>query len=185
MFASNHLGELIALLLNCQNLSNPYSTCTYGSHNTARNISKNIPKGCLFITSSHIYRLRKIHITFLAKPDYTRTNLLSANNQILKAQYSFLPPSWSTAHAHVVNTSCIIHPNPPTSQPNPDRMVCIAAAVNPGRAREEEGGRGLNRPHVWQFGGKMSHGKEKGRKGHADRCRGGRGRRVFQLMFSN
>ena len=32
-------------------------------------------------------------------------------------------------------------------------MVCIAA-VNPVRA-----GSGLNRPHVWQFGGKMSHGK--------------------------
>ena len=41
-----------------------------------------------------------------------------------------------------------------------ERMVCIAA-VNPacpaprGRGRES----GLNRPHVWQFGGKMSRGK--------------------------
>ena len=33
-------------------------------------------------------------------------------------------------------------------------MVCIAA-VNPAWPREG----GLNRPHVWQFGGKMSRGK--------------------------
>ena len=52
-------------------------------------------------------------------------------------------------------------------------MVCIAA-VNPVRA-----GSGLNRPHVWQFGGKMSHGKgeeeQRERKGHSNRCGGGKG----------